>query len=153
LLAISAHAPSLHGFGVRYDLPISLALYLYAAAGVVVVSFVMVAVFMGDRFGDRAITYPRREVAWLTRIGRTRAPRLVGGVLGVLGLAVIVATGLLGSQEPTRSLAEYLTWVYFWAGLVILCGLVGNLWTSPVGAPAGDPRWRPRTTAAERGVG
>ena len=32
----------LHGFGQRYDLPISLALYLYAAAGVVVISFVLV---------------------------------------------------------------------------------------------------------------
>ena len=42
-------------------LPISLALYLYAAAGVVVVSFVMVAVFAGDRVGTRAIRYPRAD--------------------------------------------------------------------------------------------
>jgi hypothetical protein len=152
LLAISVRAPSLHGFGVRYDLPISLALYLYAAAGVVVVSFVMVAVFLGDRVGDRAITYPRREVGWLTQIGRTRAPRLVGGIVGVLALAAIVATGLFGSQEPTRSPAEYLTWVYFWAALVILCGLVGNLWTlvNPWAAiyDVALGRWRPRPVRA-----
>jgi hypothetical protein len=128
LLTRLAHAPLLHGFGVRYDLPISLALYLYAAAGVVVVSFVMVALFAGDRVGARAISYPRRESRLLTRVGRTPYPRVAGGVIGVLGLLAIIVTGLLGSQEPTRNPAEYLTWIYFWAGLVILCGLVGNLW-------------------------
>jgi hypothetical protein len=129
LTSIHAHAPLLHGFGVRYDLPISLALYLYAAAGVVVVSFVMVALFAGDRVGARAIAYPRSEVGWLTRAARTPFPRAIGGTIGVLGLAAIAATGLAGSQEPTRNPAEYLTWIYFWAGLVIVSGLVGNLWT------------------------
>jgi len=129
LSTASVHAPLLHGFGARYDLPISLALYLYAAAGVVVVSFVMVAVFAGDRVGARAIRYPRAEVGWLTRLGQTPYPRAVGGVLGVLGLVLIVLTGLVGPQEPTRNPAEYLTWIYFWAALVILAGLVGNLWT------------------------
>jgi hypothetical protein len=128
LLTGLAHAPLLHGFGVRYDLPISLALYLYAAAGVVVVSFVMVALFAGDRVGARAISYPRRESRLLTRIGRTPYPRAVGGAIGVLGLLAIIVTGLFGSQEPTRNPAEYLTWIYFWAALVILSGLVGNLW-------------------------
>ena len=37
----------------------------------VVVSFVMVALFAGDRVGARAISYPRRESRLLTRIGRT----------------------------------------------------------------------------------
>jgi hypothetical protein len=124
-----AHAPLLHGFGARYDLPISLALYLYAAAGVVVVSFVMVAVFAGDRVGARAVAYPRREVPWMTRVARTPFPRAVGGTIGVLGLLAIIVTGLLGVQEATRNPSQYLTWIYFWAGLVILSGLVGNLWT------------------------
>jgi hypothetical protein len=56
-------------------------------------------------------------------------PRAIGGVIGVLGLAAIVVAGLAGSQEPTRNPAEYLLWIYFWAGLVIVAGLVGNLWT------------------------
>jgi len=126
---IHAHAPLLHAFGARYDLPISLALYLYAAAGVVVVSFVMVAVFAGDRVGAAAIRYPRVEWGWLTRLARTPVPRAVGGTIGVLALVAIVLTGFLGSQVPFRNPAEYLTWIYFWAGLVILSGLVGNLWS------------------------
>src|SRR5262245_53089978 len=89
----------------------------------------MVALFAGDRVGARAIAYPRREVGWLTRIARTPFPRAIGGAIGVLGLVAIAATGLAGSPEPTRNPVEYLTWIYFWAGLVILSGLVGNLWT------------------------
>ena len=72
----------LHGFGERYDLPISLALYLYAAAGVVVVSFVLVVLFAGDRVGEKAIHYPLRPAPWLVSIARSPWPRTVGGVVG-----------------------------------------------------------------------
>ena len=118
----------LHGFGQRYDLPISLALYLYAAAGVVVISFVLVYLFAGDQVGAKAIQYPRRPVPALVPIARSRWPRLVGGVVGVAGLLAIVITGLFGSPKPELNPVEYLTWVYFWAGMVILSGFVGNLW-------------------------
>ena len=119
----------LHGFGARYDLPISLALYLYAAAGVVVVSFVMVALFAGDRLGDRAVRYPRLPAPWLLAPGRSAVVRVIGGAIGVLGLLAVILLGLLGSDQASRNPAEYLLWIYFWAGLVILTGLVGNLWT------------------------
>ncbi|HET6310696.1 MAG TPA: hypothetical protein VFH00_06790 [Candidatus Nitrosotalea sp.] len=119
----------LHGFGQRYDLPISLALYLYAAAGVVVISFVLVYLFAGDQVGAKAIHYSRRPVPALLPIARSRWPRIVGGIIGIAGLLAIVITGLFGSNNhPELNPAEYLTWVYFWAGLVILSGLVGNLW-------------------------
>ena len=104
----------LHGFGARYDLPISLALYLYAAAGVVVISFVLVVLFTGDQVGAKALQYPRRAVPILTSIARTPWPRIVGGVSG--------------SSNPLYNPAEYLVWIYFWAGLFIVSGLVGNLW-------------------------
>jgi hypothetical protein len=118
----------LHGFGQRYDLPAPLALYLLAAGGVVVVSFVLVAMFAGGRVGAKAIAYPRVAVPLLTRIARTPWPRYVGGLIGVLGLAAVIITGLFGSTDNDRNPAEYLTWIYFWAATVILSGLVGNLW-------------------------
>ena len=118
----------LHGFGQRYDLPISLSLYLYAGAGVVVLSFVLVVLFAGDQVGEKAVAYPRRQVGWLTRLGASRWPRLVGGVVGVLGLVAVVVTGIFGSNVAVYNPAEYLTWIYFWAATVILSGLVGNLW-------------------------
>jgi hypothetical protein len=123
-----AGAIQLHGFGQRYDLPISLALYLYAAAGVVFISFVLVVLFAGDQVGAKALEYRRRPVAWLTAAARSPWRRAVGGVIGVAGLAAAVITGLFGSTNPVLNPAEYITWIYFWAGLVILSGIVGNLW-------------------------
>ena len=118
----------MHGFGQRYDLPISLALYLYAAAGVVVISFVLVVLFTGDQVGARALQYPRRPAPALATIARTGWPRIAGGAIGVAGLLAIVVTGLFGSSNPLYNPSEYLAWIYFWAGLFIISGLVGNLW-------------------------
>jgi len=118
----------LHGFGQRYDLPISLALYLYAAAGVVVISFVLVVLFAGEQVGAKALQYPRRPWPALAAIARSGWPRIVGGTIGVAGLLAVVVTGLFGSSNPVLNPAEYLVWIFFWAGLVILSGLVGNLW-------------------------
>jgi hypothetical protein len=118
----------LHGFGQRYDLPASLALYLFAAGGVVIISFVLVVLFAGDQVGAKAIQYPRRAVPFLLRIAQSPWPRIAGGLVGVLGLAAIIITGIFGSRRPELNPAEYLTWIYFWAGTVILSGLIGNLW-------------------------
>ena len=118
----------LHGFGPRYDLPISLAIYLFAAAGVVAISFVLVVLFAGERVGSKALEYPRKPVSSLARIARSPVPRLVGGAIGVAGLVATIVTGLFGSTKPGLNPAEYLVWIYFWAGTVILSGLVGNLW-------------------------
>src|SRR5260370_25575967 len=118
----------LHGCGQRYDLPISLDLYLYAAAGVVVSSFVLVVLFAGDQVGAKALQYPRRPAPALASIARTPWPRIVGGVIGVAGLLAIVITGFFGAQKrPDLNPAEYLTWIFFWAGLVILSALAANL--------------------------
>jgi hypothetical protein len=118
----------LHGFGPRYDLPISLSLYLFAAAGVVVISFVLVVLFAGEQVGEKAVAYPRREVGWLAPIARSPWPGLAGGLIGVLGLIAVIVTGYFGSTNPLYNPSEYLVWIYFWAATVILSGLVGNLW-------------------------
>jgi hypothetical protein len=124
-----ASAILLHGFGQRpYDLPIPLALYLYAGAGVVVISFVLVGLLAGDRVGSRALEYPRRPSRLLTAAARSAWPRVAGGVIGVAGLAATIITGLFGSSNPLLNPSEYITWIFFWALLVILSGLVGNLW-------------------------
>jgi hypothetical protein len=118
----------LHGFGARYDLQGPLFLYLFAAAGVVVLSFVMVVLFAGDKLGEEAVSYPRRRAAWLEGAANAAWPRVIGGVVGVLGLLAVIVTGLFGSQNPFYNPAEYIVWVYFWAAIVILAGVVGNLW-------------------------
>jgi hypothetical protein len=122
------HGIFLHGFGARYDLQGPLFLYLFAAAGVVVLSFVMVVLFAGDKLGAEAVSYPRWRAAWLDGAANAGWPRIVGGAIGVLGLLAVIVTGLFGSQNPFYNPAEYIVWVYFWAAIVILAGLVGNLW-------------------------
>ncbi|TME93659.1 MAG: hypothetical protein E6I34_05275 [Chloroflexi bacterium] len=119
----------LHGFGQRYDLPISRYLYFVAAGFVVVISFVLVVVFAGEKIGEKAVQYPRRAVPWLTSLGRSPWPPAIGGVIGVLALAAVIVSGFLGSQKhPELNPAEYIVWIYFWAATVILSGLIGNLW-------------------------
>jgi hypothetical protein len=125
---MSASGIVLHGFGLRYDLPAPLYWYLFAAAGVVVVSFVLVVVFAGEQVGAKAVQYPRRAVPSLLSLARSPAPRVVGGTIGVLALVAIIVTGLFGSSNAALNPAEYLVWIFFWVGLVILSGLLGNLW-------------------------
>jgi hypothetical protein len=118
----------LHGFGVRYDLPIPLPLYLGAAAAVVVLSFVVVAIFASDKLGSAATHYPRAELGFLRGLPRWTWLRALCGLYGTLFLLAIVVTGFWGPQSPERNPAEYLLWIYFWAGMVVLNGLIGPIW-------------------------
>jgi len=119
----------LHGFGQRFDLQVPLYLYLFAASGVVFVSFVLVVLFAGDQVGSKALSYPRRAVPLLTAIGRSPWPRGIGGALGVLGLVTVIVSGFFGSSNSFYNPAEYVVWIYFWAVTVILSGLLGNIWS------------------------
>jgi hypothetical protein len=99
----------LHGFGPRYDLPISRWLYFVAAGFVVVISFVLVVLFAGEQVGARAIQYPRRASAWLTSVARSPWPGRVGGTIGVLVLVTVVVCGFFGNQKrPDLNPAEYI---------------------------------------------
>ena len=119
----------LHGFGQKYDLPISRYLYFVAAGFVVVVSFVLVVLFAGEQVGEKAVQYPKWPNRLLTSLGRSPWPRAIGGAVGVASLLVVVITGFFGSQlHPELNPSEYVVWIFFWAATVILSGVVGNLW-------------------------
>ncbi len=118
----------LHGFGQRFDLTAPLYVYLFAASGVVFLSFVLVVLFAGDQVGAKATAYPRRRVPWLTSIASSPWPRAVGGAIGALSLLIVVVAGFFGSTTGSNNPAEYFVWIFFWAIVVILSGLVGNLW-------------------------
>src|SRR5262249_9057478 len=118
----------LYSFGPSYALPLPLSAFQWAGAAVVGISFIMMTVFAGHRTGPTAIRYPSREVAALNWAPGSGWLHVVGGFVGVLGLLTVIVTGLLGPTEPEHNLAVYLTWVYFWAGMAVLTGLVGPLW-------------------------
>jgi hypothetical protein len=125
---IAATHVYLHGFGQRFDLQVPLYLYLFAASGVVFLSFVLVVLFAGDQVASKALSYPRRAVLLLAEIGRSPWPRAIGGALGVLGLVTVIVSGFFGSSNSFYNPAEYVVWIYFWAVTVILSGLLGNIW-------------------------
>ncbi|MHB8572991.1 MAG: hypothetical protein ACYDAY_08560 [Candidatus Dormibacteria bacterium] len=116
-----AHVP---GVGTRYDLPVPLWLYLFAAGGVVLLSFVLVALFVGAP-GERR--YASLDISWA--IPLATPARVISGGVGIAALLTIVWAGAFGSQSSATNLSEYLVWIAFWAGLVILSGILGNLWS------------------------
>jgi hypothetical protein len=125
---VSAMGVYLYSFGPSYALPLPLSAFQWAGAAVVGISFIMMTVFASHRTGPTAIRYPSREVAALGWAPGSRWLHAVGSVIGVVALFTVVVTGLLGPTEPEQNLAFYLTWVYFWAGLAVLTGLVGPMW-------------------------
>ncbi|HXM58751.1 MAG TPA: hypothetical protein VOB72_25355 [Candidatus Dormibacteraeota bacterium] len=144
----------LYSFGPSYALPLPLSAFQWAGAAVVGISFIMMTLFAGHRTGPTAIRYPSREVAALNWAPGSGWLHLVGGAIGVLGLLTVIVTGLLGPTEPEHNLAVYLTWVYFWAGMAVLTGLVGPLWdaVNPFRALndlVSRVRSRPTTAAAD----
>ena len=128
--ALAGASPALaHGFGQRYDLPVPLWLYLYGAAGAVVLSFVVFGLFVGEPRVARG--YPRLN---LLRSGLLRAtlagPAFVSGmrVLSVALFALVILAGLIGNQTAVLNLAPTVVWVIWWVGFSLFVALVGNLW-------------------------
>lgn len=124
-LAAMPPAARAHGLVQRADLPIPEWLFAWGANGVLIVSFVALAV---------AWPTPRLEpVAWRPlpeAIGRAltgRALGVIGRGVGVALLGIVVATGYLGSQEPTDNLAPTLVLIVFWVGLAFASVLAGDI--------------------------
>lgn len=117
-----------HAFGQRYDLPIPLAFYLAGAGAAVVVSFLVIGVFLGDR--NWARTYPSLNLLhW--RMGRLMAASstlVAFKCLGVVLFALVVLTGLFGNQHPFRNLAPTTVWILWWVGFAYVSAFIGNLW-------------------------
>jgi hypothetical protein len=127
LLFMSSDALA-HGFAQRYDLPVPLTLYLAGAAATLVVSFVIIAGFV--RHGIELMRYPRRRISRLLLACHFYHPYglILWRTLSVLLLALIIAAGWLGEQDPFGNLAPTLVWVIWWVGLAYFSGLVGNGW-------------------------
>jgi hypothetical protein len=123
VLVLAAAGPArAHGFGQRYELPVPLGLYLLAAAGAVVLSFVVIASFARGRPAAphlRAVT--RRSTipaAW----------RVAGQAAAMALFVLVLAAGWLGSQNPLMNLAPTAVWIVWWVGLPYLSALFGNIW-------------------------
>lgn len=129
LLLSSTNLASAHGVGETYNLPVPLWLYLFGAAAAVVVSFVLVAVFVGESGGRSG--YPRFDLVRRRWFRATLASAPVRAALRLLSVALFVlavVSGLVGTQNPGFNFAPTFIWVVWWVGLSLFTALVGNLW-------------------------
>ena len=118
--ALFAHAGGLIG---RSDLPIPEWLFGWAAAMVLVISFVALAILWPEPKleGDRWRPLPG---------GRALGSRVVEIVCGAIGiglLGAVVYTGLEGTQSPAANFAPTFVYVIFWIGLVPVSVLFGDV--------------------------
>lgn len=125
LLALGALAPDAvlaHGLVGKQDLPIPRWLFAWAAAVVLVVSFVALAVLWPTPRLERQDADGRR----LVRLPGLLEP--VCGVLGVAAFALVVHAGLSGTQTEQANLAPTAVYVLFWVGIPFLSLFLGDVW-------------------------
>jgi hypothetical protein len=110
-----------HGLVGRTDLPIPEWLFGWAAAIVLVVSFVALAVLWPEpklegHQGRRLFPIPGAIVV-----------DIVCGAIGVVTLGVVVWAGFEGEQTPSGNFASIFVFVTFWIGLAFVSVLLGDI--------------------------
>jgi hypothetical protein len=117
-----------HGFGQRYELPVPLRLYLFGAAAVVALSFVVFGLFVRRAPAARA----RPQIDLLaTPIGQIIGHPVVVLALRLAALGLFLVTilaGLFGDQNPYRNIAPTLVWIIWWVGLAYVAAFAGDIW-------------------------
>ena len=124
VLTVPASA-SAHGVAARSDIPIPDWLFGWAAALVLIVSFVALAALWPKPKLEREHWRPLPG-----GIGRALASRPVEvacGGIGVFLLLFTVVSGLLGEQIPSSNFATTFVYVIFWVGLVPLSVIFGDV--------------------------
>lgn len=127
-----------HGLLGRAYLPVPTWLFAWAAGAVLIISFLAL---------PRLWSTPRLERARRARVGGV--PRWVEPVCGAIGVSVfalVVLSGILGSQVPTTNLAPTAVFVLFWVGLPVASVLFGDVF-----APLNP--WRAVARAARYAAG
>jgi hypothetical protein len=133
-----------HGLVGRQDLPIPRWLFAWAAAVVLVISFVALAVLWPK---------PRLEQAPDRRVLRVPAVlEVVCGVLGIAAFAFVVYTGFAGTQAPTANLTPTVIYVIFWVGIPFVSAVFGDVFAAfnPWRALARGVAWAARRASGGR---
>jgi hypothetical protein len=117
-----------HGLVQRANLPIPEWLFGWAAAVVLLVSFVALALLWPEPKLTRDRWRPLPGA--LGRILGSRVLEALCGVAGVALLAVVVVSGLAGTQSPLDNFAPSFIFIVFWVGLVFASALFGNVFAA-----------------------
>ena len=123
LLAVPASA-SAHGLVQRSNLPIPEWLFGWAAAIVLVISFVaLAALWPSPRMEERPSFKPLPGGAVLG----SRAVEVVCGAIGVALLVVVLLAGYIGSGVALDNFAPTFILITFWVGLVFASAIFGDV--------------------------
>jgi hypothetical protein len=117
--AIAAPAAHAHGLAGSADLPIPEWLFAWAAAIVLIASFVA----LGVLWPRPRLQQPRLRALFTT----PRAARELCGLVGVGLYGLVVYAGLAGTTVPTANLAPTAIYVAFWVGIPLLSVLLGDV--------------------------
>jgi hypothetical protein len=122
-VALAAPASALaHGLVGKQDLPIPRWLFAWAAAAVLVVSFVALAVL-----------WPRPRLERVRERPVLRVPAVVEVLCGILGVAAFVITvwaGFAGSQTATANLTPTVVYVVFWVAIPFTTIVLGDVFAA-----------------------
>jgi hypothetical protein len=142
--ALVPSAASAHGLVGRADLPVPPWLFGWAAALVLVISFVALAAL----WPRPRLQEPRRRALF----GMPGWVDAVCGLVGIALLAAVVYAGLDGTTEATANLAPNLIYVHFWVGFVVFSVLFGDIFRAfnPWRALARAAGWTIRRTTGRR---
>jgi hypothetical protein len=111
--------PLAHGLVQRADLPLPEWLFGYAAAAVLIVSFVALAILWPQ---------PRLEDdRWRARLTVPRAAGVVAQAIGVLLLVVTLVAAFAGPPGQQQNFAPTFVFVVFWVGLVFASLVLGDV--------------------------
>jgi hypothetical protein len=142
LLIASLSAPaaaSAHGIVGKADLPIPVWLFSWAAAIVLVVSFVALSTLWRS---------PQLQEERRRRL--LRMPPVLGWLAGLVGLGLfvlVVYSGFAGAQVPNANFSVNFIYVIFWVGLPLASVLCGDIfrvfspWRTCGRIVAGTIRW------------
>ena len=115
-----------HGLVQRSNLPIPEWLFGWAAALVLVVSFVALAVLWPKPRLEGE--HPWRPLPWgIGRVLGSRPVEILCGLIGVGLLVVVVLAGYLGSDSPLDNFAPTFILITFWVGMVFVSLLFGDV--------------------------
>ncbi|TDU88261.1 hypothetical protein EV138_1803 [Kribbella voronezhensis] len=118
----------LHGIGGRGDLPVPLWLAVYSAGAAVAVSFFALAAFWTRPRFEQAGRPAGTTLARLTVIVDARPVRWLLKAIGLVALALLLATAWFGSTDPSLNPAPTWFYVWSWVGIIPLSLLFGPIW-------------------------
>jgi hypothetical protein len=136
-----------HGISVRTDLPVPEWLFWWAAAIVLVVSFVALAALWPEPKLQRPSWRPLP--GGIGRVLASRPVEIACGAIGVFLLGLTVYAGLEGTQSTTANWTPIFIYVIFWLAFVPLSLLFGDVFRafSPWRAIGRGVAWVARTVS------